>query len=43
MTGFFINTNKTADINKAEDKKGYEIPWQYEEIQYWLAILRDWQ
>ena len=43
MTGFFINTNKTADINKAEDKKGYEIPWQYEEIQYWLAKLRDWQ
>lgn len=43
MTGFFINTNKTADINKDEDKKGYEIPWQNEEIQYWLAKLRDWQ
>jgi transposase-like protein len=43
MTGFFINTNKTADINKDEDKKGYEIPWQYEEIQYWIAKLRDWQ
>ena len=43
MTGFFINTNKTADINKEEDQKGYEIPWQYEEVQYWLAKLRDWQ
>lgn len=43
MTGLFINTNKTADINKEEDKRGYEIPWQYEEVQYWLAKLRDWQ
>ena len=39
----FINTNKTADINKDEDEKGYEVPWQYEEVQYWLAKLRDWQ
>lgn len=43
MTGFFINTNKTADINKEESDKGYDIPWQYEEAQYWLAKLRDWQ
>lgn len=43
MTGFFINTNKTADINKEESDKGYEIPWQYEEAQYWLVKLRDWQ
>lgn len=43
MTGFYVNTNKTADINKEEDHKGYEIPWQYEECQYWLAKLRDWQ
>lgn len=43
MTGFFINTNKTADINKEESDKGYDIPWQYEEVQYWLAKLRDWQ
>lgn len=43
MTGFFINTNKTADINKEESDKGYDIPWQYEEAQYWLATLRDWQ
>ena len=43
MTGFYINTNKTADINSEETKKGYDIPWQYEEVQYWLAKLRDWQ
>lgn len=43
MTGFFINTNKTADINKDESDKGYNIPWQYEETQYWLVKLRDWQ
>lgn len=43
MTGFFINTNKTADINKEEDRKGYEVPWQYPEVQYWLAKLRNWQ
>lgn len=43
MTGFFINTNKTADINKEEEEKGYEIPWQYEEVQYWLSKLRNWQ
>lgn len=43
MTGFFINTNKTADINKDEANKGYEIPWQYEEALYWLSKLRDWQ
>lgn len=43
MTGFFINTNKTADINKDEADKGYNMSWQYEEMQYWLAKLRDWQ
>ncbi len=43
MTGFYINTNKTADIDKEEWAKGYEIPWQYEEALYWLAKLRNWQ
>lgn len=43
MTGFYINTNKTADINKDEGDKGYNMPWQYEEVLYWLAKLRDWQ
>lgn len=43
MTGFYVNTNKTADIDKEEYSKGYEIPWQYEEALYWLAKLRNWQ
>ena len=43
MTGFFINTNKTADINKPANKKGYNIPWEHVELQYWIAKLRDWQ
>ena len=43
MTGFYINTNKTADIDKEEYTKGYEVPWQYEEALYWLSKLRDWQ
>lgn len=41
-TGFYINTNKTADINNEEDG-GYIIPWQNEEALYWLEKLRDWQ
>jgi len=43
MTGLYINTNKTADINKEEWAKGYEVPWQYEEVLYWLAKLSNWQ
>lgn len=43
MTGFYINTNKTADISENELTRGYEIPWQYEEALYWLAKLRCWQ
>lgn len=41
--GLFINTNKTADINKPEDKKGYVIPWTHIELLYWLEKLRNWQ
>ncbi len=41
--GFFINTNKTADINKQEDEKGYVIPWTNIELLYWLEKLRNWQ
>lgn len=41
--GFFINTNKTADINKPENKKGYFIPWTNIELLYWLEKLRNWQ
>ncbi len=41
--GLYINTNKTADIDKGEDQKGYVIPWAHEEALYWLEKLRNWQ
>jgi len=42
-TSLFINTNKTADIDRAGDALGYTIPWQYNELLYWLEKLRNWQ
>ncbi|EDK28378.1 hypothetical protein VSWAT3_15738 [Vibrionales bacterium SWAT-3] len=42
-TGLYINTNKTADQNKDELECGYIIPWQNEEVLYWLEKLRNWQ
>lgn len=42
-TGMYINTNKTADQNKDELERGYIIPWQNEEVLYWLEKLRNWQ
>lgn len=41
--GIYVNTNKTADINKPENKKGYVIPWAHAEVLYWLEKLRNWQ
>nr|WP_024592193.1 integrase family protein [Pseudoalteromonas sp. TB13] len=42
-TGLYINTNKTADQNKDELERGYIIPWQNEEVLFWLEKLRNWQ
>lgn len=42
-TGLYINTNKTNDQNKDEFERGYEIPWQNEDVLYWLEKLRNWQ
>lgn len=42
-TGLYISTNKTADQNKDEFDRGYEIPWQHEDVLYWLEKLRNWQ
>ncbi len=42
-TGLYINTNKTADINKKELERGYVIPWEHKEVLYWLEKLRNWQ
>lgn len=42
-TGFFINTNKTADIDKPWGKRGYVIQWENREALRWLLKLRNWQ
>lgn len=42
-TGLYISTNKTADQNKDELERGYEIPWEHEDVLYWLEKLRNWQ
>ena len=42
-TGLYINTNKTADQNKDDLDCGYTIPWQNEEVLYWLEKLRNCQ
>ncbi len=42
-TGFYINTNKTADIGKKGSERGYEVPWQYDVALRWLIKLRNWQ
>jgi hypothetical protein len=42
-TGLYVSTNKTADRNKDEIQRGYTIPWQHEELLYWLEKLRNWQ
>lgn len=42
-TGLYISTNKTADQNKSDMERGYTIPWQNEEVLYWLEKLRNWQ
>lgn len=43
MTGLYINTNKTADRNKDEITRGYVIPWQHDDVLFWLEKLRNWQ
>jgi len=43
MTGLFINTNKTADINKNENNRGYVIPWEHDRVIFWAEKLRNWQ
>jgi hypothetical protein len=43
LSGLHINTNKTADIYKEEGNFGYVIPWQHDNLLYWLEKLRNWQ
>lgn len=42
-TSLYVSTNKSADQNKDEVDRGYTIPWQHEELLYWLEKLRNWQ
>lgn len=43
FTGFFINTNKTADSSKDPKDRGYEIPWQQEDVIKIAQDLLQWQ
>jgi hypothetical protein len=46
----YINTNKTADIQKYGAAKGYTVPWPaladlpvQDQVYYWLEKIRNWQ
>lgn len=41
-TGFYVNTNKTADL-KQKSESGYEIPWQHEAVIDIVERLVRWQ
>lgn len=43
FTGFYVNTNKTADRFKDNDDKGYEIPWQHDEVIRIVEQMLEWQ
>lgn len=42
-TCFYINTNKTADIDQEWAHRGYVISWQHASLLRWLIKLRNWQ
>lgn len=42
-TGFYINTNKTADNGKMSADRGYEIPWEHAQAISALSNLVEWQ
>ncbi len=39
----FINTNKTVDIARGAESRGYEIPWDHRPVIEMLSKLRCWQ
>jgi transposase-like protein len=46
--GLYINTNKTADLTRYDNERGYVMPWPrlhgvQHDVYYWLLKLRDWQ
>ncbi|MCE1204921.1 MAG: hypothetical protein LWW79_09995 [Holophagaceae bacterium] len=48
MTQLYANTNKTADILKSGNEKGFVFPWivfgdPLDDVFYWAEKLRNWQ
>lgn len=43
LTGFFVNTNKTAWRLPGQHDPGYEIPWEHAEVVRIVDELRAWQ
>lgn len=44
ITGFWINSNKTQDRESLFDEKsGYQIPWELDDVLQNLAAMRAWQ
>lgn len=43
FTGFYVNTNKTADRFKDNEDRGYEIPWQQDEVIGIVGRMLEWQ
>lgn len=43
FTGFYVNTNKTSDRYKDLQDRGYEIPWQHDDVINLVSALQDWQ
>ncbi|MFY7865611.1 gamma-mobile-trio integrase GmtZ [Roseateles sp.] len=48
FTILYINTNKTADMDKEGPYKGYTMPWyaasdQLDNVYFWFEKLRNWQ
>lgn len=43
FVGFYVNTNKTADRFKDADARGYEMPWQHDEVITLVSDLAAWQ
>lgn len=43
FVGFYVNTNKTADRFKDGKDRGYEIPWQHDEVISLVQRMIKWQ
>lgn len=43
FVGFYVNTNKTADRFKDTKDRGYEIPWQHDEVISLVQKTIKWQ